>query len=205
MNGTPLTPAHGFPLRAIVPGWYGMAAIKWLQRIVVTERPFQGYYQTVDYGFWAKDGDGVSLVPITEMQVKASIARPGINEVIAAGTSYRVTGAAWTADAEIVQVELSTDGGKSWRTASLGKEKARNCWQLWECEWETPRVPGQCILSGAGDRFPRPRPTPGARSRPRNLRDQSLSADRSGNSLGEVEMRPIDFDPLAAGETVVKE
>ena len=56
MNGTPLTPSHGFPLRAIVPGWYGMAAIKWLQRIVVTERPFQGYYQTVDYGFWARTG-----------------------------------------------------------------------------------------------------------------------------------------------------
>lgn len=146
MNGEPLTPSHGFPLRAVVPGWYGMAAIKWLQRIVVTERPFQGYYQTVDYAFWANDGSGATLVPITEMQVKSAIARPGINEVIPAGTSYRVKGAAWTANAEIVQVELSTDGGRSWRTASLGKEKARNCWQLWECDWETPRAPGRSIL-----------------------------------------------------------
>lgn len=146
MNGDPLTPAHGFPLRAIVPGWYGMAAIKWLQRIVVTDQPFNGYYQTVDYAFWEKGGNGPTLVPITEMQVKAAIARPGSNEVIAAGTKYRVAGAAWTAEAEIVQVELSTDGGKSWRVASLGEEKSRYCWRLWECDWETPPVPGRCTL-----------------------------------------------------------
>jgi len=76
MNGEPLAPSHGFPLRAIVPGWYGMAAVKWLQRIVVTDQPFHGYYQTVDYAFWKKDGLGATLVPITEMQVKAAIARP---------------------------------------------------------------------------------------------------------------------------------
>jgi DMSO/TMAO reductase YedYZ molybdopterin-dependent catalytic subunit len=146
LNGEPLTPSHGFPLRAIVPGWYGMAAVKWLHRIVVTERPFNGYYQTVDYAFWEKGNDGATLVPITEMQVKSAIARPGINEVIAAGTTYRVAGAAWTGQAEIVQVELSTDGGKSWKLASLGKEKAPHCWQLWECNWETPRAPGRCTL-----------------------------------------------------------
>ncbi len=146
MNGEPLPPSHGFPLRAIVPGWFGMAAVKWLQRIVVIEQPYNGYYQTVDYGFWARDDSGPRLVPITEMQVKASIARPGINEVVAAGMTYRVKGAAWTSDAEIVRVELSTDGGKSWSEASLGKERALNCWQLWEWAWQTPAKPGRCIL-----------------------------------------------------------
>ena len=146
MNGQPLAPAHGFPLRAIVPGWYGMAAIKWLERVVVTDRPFNGYYQTVDYAFWEKGETGAALVPITEMQVKAAIARPGINESIAAGTTYRVAGAAWTANAEIIQVELSTDGGVSWRKASLGKEKAKNSWRLWECDWKTPSAPGRCTL-----------------------------------------------------------
>ena len=146
MNGAPLAPAHGFPLRAIVPGWYGMAAVKWLQRLIVTDRPFHGYYQTVDYAFWEKSENGPTLVPITEMQVKAVIARPGINEVIAAGAKYRVRGAAWTANAEIVQVELSTDGGRSWRMASLGEEKAAHSWRLWECEWQTPPAPGHSIL-----------------------------------------------------------
>jgi DMSO/TMAO reductase YedYZ molybdopterin-dependent catalytic subunit len=146
MNGEPLTAAHGFPLRAIVPGWYGMAAVKWLQRLIVTDRPFAGYYQTIDYAFWQRDETGVRLVPITEMQVKAAIARPGINEVIAAGTKYKVAGAAWTAEAEIVKLELSTDGGKSWETASLGKEEAPNCWQLWEYDWAVPSAPGRCVL-----------------------------------------------------------
>ncbi len=146
MNGEPLAPSHGFPLRAIVPGWYGMAAVKWLQRIIVTDRPYDGYYQTVDYAYWQRDDAGVHLVPITEMQVKSAIARPGINEVIPAGTNYKVAGAAWTAEAEIVKVELSTDGGSSWEMASLGKEKARNSWQLWEYDWRVPTMPGPRIL-----------------------------------------------------------
>lgn len=146
MNGAPLPPSHGFPLRAIVPGWFGMASVKWLQRIVVTEEPYQGYYQTVDYGFWRRDPAGVTLVPITEMQVKSLIARPGIGEIIAAGANYKVRGAAWTADAEITRVELSTDGGKSWADVSLGKAEARNTWQLWEYDWPVPNQPGGRVL-----------------------------------------------------------
>ncbi len=146
MNGEPLSPAHGFPLRAIVPGWFGMAAVKWLQRIVVTEQPFQGYYQTVDYAFWKHDGAGVGLVPITEMQVKSSIARPGISEVIAGGSDYKITGAAWTSEAEIAKVEVSTDGGESWSEASLGGEVARNCWRLWDWTWPVPNEPGRAVL-----------------------------------------------------------
>lgn len=146
MNGEPLTPAHGFPLRAIVPGWYGMAAVKWLQRIVITERPYHGYYQTVDYAFWQREQAGIALVPITQMQVKASIARPGINEIIAAGTNYKVAGAAWTSEGEVVKVEVSSDGGGSWIEASLGEQTAPNSWQLWEWDWQTPNKPGRCVL-----------------------------------------------------------
>jgi DMSO/TMAO reductase YedYZ molybdopterin-dependent catalytic subunit len=146
MNGESLTPSHGFPLRAIVPGWYGMAAVKWLQRIIVTDQPYNGYYQTVDYAFWKRDAAGPRLVPITQMQVKASIARPGMNEVISAGTTYKVQGAAWTGDAEIVKVELSTDGGTNWHLASLGEERAKNSWRLWEWDWTTTKVAGRHVL-----------------------------------------------------------
>ncbi|CAN5602966.1 sulfite oxidase [soil metagenome] len=146
MGGEPLTPSHGFPVRAIVPGWYGMAAVKWLQRIVVTDRPYTGYYQTVDYAFWERDAAGVRLVPITQMQVKAAIARPGINKVILGGIDYKVAGAAWTSEAEIVRVELSTDGGNSWREASLGSEQVRNSWRLWEWTWAVPKTTGRCVL-----------------------------------------------------------
>ncbi|MGH8094603.1 MAG: sulfite oxidase [Chthoniobacterales bacterium] len=146
MNGEPLSPAHGFPLRAIVPGWYGMAAVKWLHRIIVTERPFHGYYQTVDYTFWERGAGGAGIVPITEMLVKAAIARPGSHEMIAAGVNYRVRGAAWTSDAEIVRVEISANDGQTWMEASLGENPSPNSWRLWHYDWPVPGAPGPCRL-----------------------------------------------------------
>src|SRR5438270_3710552 len=76
MNDVDLPPEHGFPLRAIVPGWYAMASIKWLQRIIVTDRPFNGYYQTLDYAFWKRQGDNDELVTLSGMQIKAELAQP---------------------------------------------------------------------------------------------------------------------------------
>ena len=93
MNGEELTPAHGAPVRVIVPGWYGMASVKWLTRIIASAEPFNGYYQTVDYAYWERGPSAPSLVPITEMQVKAQIARPGFADAVRAGQTYRVTGA----------------------------------------------------------------------------------------------------------------
>src|SRR5437879_6058240 len=94
MNASELPPQHGFPLRAVVPGWYAMASIKWLQRIIVTSEPFNGYYQTVDYACWQRREGGPVLVPLTTMQVKAEIAHPENNEVIRANGKYLVNGAA---------------------------------------------------------------------------------------------------------------
>ncbi len=146
MNGEPLPAAHGFPLRAIVPGWYAVASIKWLHRIIVTDVAFNGYYETVDYGYWKRSPVGPALVPIDELQVKAEIARPGMNEVIPAGTSYRVTGAAWTANSEITRVEFSSDCGTSWHETRLTGESVTNAWRLWEFDWKTPATPGQYTL-----------------------------------------------------------
>src|SRR5881392_4523302 len=122
MNGNDVPPQHGFPVRAIVPGWYAMASVKWLQRIIVTDRPFAGYYQTLDYAYWKRTeyahwqrGENVAeLTPLTEMQVKAEIARPAEGETVPANTSVCVCGAAWACDAEITKVELSFDGGATW-------------------------------------------------------------------------------------------
>lgn len=146
MNGADLTPAHGFPLRAIVPGWYGMASVKWLSDIVVTDRPFLGYYQSVDYAYWQRTKGEPSLVPITEMQVKAQIARPGPLEMVPRGQSYLVRGAAWSCEAEIVRVEVSTDGGARWKEARLGDHPDRHAWRLWEYAWLTPTNPGKATL-----------------------------------------------------------
>jgi DMSO/TMAO reductase YedYZ molybdopterin-dependent catalytic subunit len=145
MNDAVLLPEHGFPLRAIVPGWFAVASIKWLQRIVVTDRPFAGYYQTIDYAFWKREGKDSELVPLRELQVKAEIAQPTNGEIIKAGSSVRVHGAAWSGYGKIARVELSADGGKTWNDATLG-ESVPNAWCLWEYQWQTPSTPGPQIL-----------------------------------------------------------
>src|SRR5438105_10589578 len=92
MNGGELPPQNGFPVRAIVPGWYAMASIKWLQRIIVTDEPFTGYYQTIDYAYWKRRAEVAELTPLTEMQVKAQIAKPAEGDVVPANSGVRVQG-----------------------------------------------------------------------------------------------------------------
>jgi DMSO/TMAO reductase YedYZ molybdopterin-dependent catalytic subunit len=146
LNGEPLTPEHGFPLRAVVPGWFGMAAVKWLQRIIVSEEPFHGYYQSIDYAYWDRRDGMPTLVPLGEMQVKAQIARPAMNEVVPPGATYRVHGAAWGGEADLARVEVSTDGGAVWQDAKLLGDAIRNAWRFWEFSWQTPAQPGNCTL-----------------------------------------------------------
>ncbi|MEP6585102.1 MAG: sulfite oxidase [Candidatus Udaeobacter sp.] len=159
MNGDDLPPGHGFPVRAIVPGWYAMASVKWLQRIIVTDRPFTGYYQTIDYAYWDKRDEIAELKPLTEMQVKAEIARPAENEIVPAESSVCVRGGAWACDAEITKVELSTDGGATWSDTKLLGESKPNAWRFWEFEWQTPPQPGkQTLIARATDSLGRTQP-----------------------------------------------
>lgn len=160
MNGVPLSPEHGFPLRAIVPGWYAAASVKWLSRILVTDLPFDGYFQTIDYSVWERRDGMPSLVPIRELLVKAEIARPAMGEVVPANSNYRVHGAAWTDDHEIVKVEISDDAGATWQSARLIGRSEPNAWRLWEFEWRTPSQPGGITLiaratDSSGARQPR--------------------------------------------------
>ena len=146
MNDVDLPAEHGFPVRAIVPGWYAMASIKWLQRIVVTDKPFNGYYQTLDYAFWKRRGDVAELVALSEMQTKAEIARPSEGEIVPANSNVRLHGAAWTGSGEITKVEISSDDGATWNEAKLLGESKPNSWRLWEFDWKTPNRPGKATL-----------------------------------------------------------
>lgn len=146
MNGAPLPAAHGFPLRAVVPGWYGVASVKWLTRLIVTDRPFQGYFQTLEYSYWERRDGLPSLRPITELQVKAEIARPAILEVVPAGTVYQVQGAAWTGESVVTKVEISQDNGLSWATARLMGAPLQTAWRLWAYAWHTPARAGRYTL-----------------------------------------------------------
>jgi DMSO/TMAO reductase YedYZ molybdopterin-dependent catalytic subunit len=151
MNGKELPPAHGFPLRAVVAGWYGMASVKWLTRLVVVEKPFQGYWQTVDYATWDRAAGEPTLTAITRMQVKAAIARPAAGEVLPAGADYRIHGAAWTGEGEVARVEVSTDGGRSWREAALRGKAVPFAWRQWEYTWRKPAAGQYTLMARATD------------------------------------------------------
>jgi DMSO/TMAO reductase YedYZ molybdopterin-dependent catalytic subunit len=145
MNGAELPSSHGHPLRAVVPGWYGMASIKWLTRLLVVEQPFQGFFQTMDYTYWKRQHGLESLAPITESQVKAAIARPAVHEVVPADKPYRVFGAAWTGESEVASVMVSDDG-KQWKEAHLLGEPVPHSWRFWEYDWRAPGKAGRYTL-----------------------------------------------------------
>ena len=159
MNGIDLPAEHGFPVRAIVPSWYAMASVKWLQRIIVADQPFTGYYQTIDYAYWERREAIAELTPLTKMQVKAQISKPSQDEIVPANSLVRVQGAAWTSDGKIAKVELSTDGGSTWSEAKLLGEQKPNAWQLWEFNWQTPTAAGKrTLIARATDSFGRTQP-----------------------------------------------
>jgi DMSO/TMAO reductase YedYZ molybdopterin-dependent catalytic subunit len=151
MNGKDLTPEHGFPLRVVVGDWYGMASVKWLTRLLVVTRPFQGIFQSLDYTYFRREGGLPTLTPVTTMQVKSQIARPAAHDVVAADKPLKITGAAWTGAHSVNRVEVSTDGGKTWADASMTGRIAPGCWRFWEYEWKDPPKGKAKLMSRATD------------------------------------------------------
>jgi DMSO/TMAO reductase YedYZ molybdopterin-dependent catalytic subunit len=145
MNDKPLAAAHGSPVRAVVGGWFGVASVKWLTRILVTAKPFRGFFQTLDYSYFERTHGEPTLVPVTKLLPKASIAKPEMGNVLPAGKPVTVTGWAWAGEAKVAKVEVSTDGGKSWASAKLVGEEAPFCWRKWAFDW-TPATPGPVKL-----------------------------------------------------------
>jgi DMSO/TMAO reductase YedYZ molybdopterin-dependent catalytic subunit len=146
VNGRPLPAEHGAPLRAVVGGWYGMASVKWLTRILAVEAPFAGYWQTMDYSYFRRVDGLPVLTSIGEMQVKSAIARPATGESVPRDSDYRIFGAAWAGEAAIARVDISVDGGAHWSPATLIDRAAPFCWRFWEYRWRTPSAPGRVRL-----------------------------------------------------------
>ena len=138
MNGAPLEPQHGFPLRLVVPSWYGMAQVKWLGSIKVQAEPFQGYQQAVAYRYSnSREEQGE---PVTVMRVRSLMIPPGVPDFF---TRTRVVdrglvelrGRAWSGDSKVTQVEVSTDGGNSWADAKLETPQGPHSWHSWRFMW----------------------------------------------------------------------
>lgn len=138
MNGAPLAPQHGFPLRLVVPGWFGMASVKWLVRIEALDRPFDGFQQAIGYHYRRFAGD--PGIPITHAKVKSLIAPPGIPDwytrrrLVERGP-VRLVGRAWSgAGSAIARVEVAVDG--DWREAVVEPQGGRFAWQGWRYDWD---------------------------------------------------------------------
>jgi DMSO/TMAO reductase YedYZ molybdopterin-dependent catalytic subunit len=146
MNGQDLTPDHGYPLRAIVPGYYGMSSVKWLTDIFAATQPFQGYWQTTDYGYW-DDSEGAPVRrPLSEMKLKAQIARPRVYERLEPNRPYTIFGAAWGGSIDVAEIWISLDGGASWVQGDFLDPLNRHAWRRWKYDWITPTHPGRYTL-----------------------------------------------------------
>jgi DMSO/TMAO reductase YedYZ molybdopterin-dependent catalytic subunit len=162
MNDAPITKHHGFPARALVPGWIGAASCKWLTEIKILESEFAGNFMSPAYRFPnqpVKPGDAVKpedTHPLTALSVKSVISGPLDGASVKPG-KVAVHGAAWAGEADIVKVEVSTDGGASWNPASLGHDRAHYAWRLWTFDWKT-KAGDYTILSRATDSQGRTQP-----------------------------------------------
>ncbi|HEY1316313.1 MAG TPA: sulfite oxidase [Gaiella sp.] len=148
MNGGALPPQHGFPLRLVVPGWYGMTNVKWLTEIRVVEEPFDGYQVTSGYRIrQTEEEDGL---PVTRMRPRSLMAPPGIPDFqtrdrIAGRGHHLLEGRAWSGRAPIARVEVSVDDARTWADATLLREfDDRYAWCGWSFSWDA--TPGDHVL-----------------------------------------------------------
>ncbi len=138
MNGQPLPPQHGFPVRLVVPDWYGMASVKWLGSITAIDEPFEGLQQAERYLF-RRSGEDPGT-PVTRKNPHALMVPPGIPDFLSRTRYVRtgrtlVEGRAWSGWGDVVQVEFSSDGGRTWADAALGKPSGPHAWRSWSYEW----------------------------------------------------------------------
>jgi len=148
MNGSPLPADHGAPVRLIVPSWIGIANIKWVGRIEVSDAPLFSPWNTQFYRFFGPEfpTDGQ---PFDRQSVKSAFELdPGA--VLTAGRATRLTGRSWSASGRIKHVEVSTDGGARWRRARPVGPSIDDAWQRWELDWR-PAAGEHVLLARATD------------------------------------------------------
>lgn len=143
MNGEWLDDNHGAPMRLFVPGWYGVASVKWLRTMRVIDQTYPGYFQTVKYTIDRSTAAGKRRLPLGAGIVKSEILQP-TGKTLTTGTN-RIAGIAWAGEERVSRVDVSTDGGRSWHAAHLKGLQQPYSWCHWECLW-TVTAPGEYTL-----------------------------------------------------------
>jgi DMSO/TMAO reductase YedYZ molybdopterin-dependent catalytic subunit len=144
MNGEWLEPNHGAPLRLFVPGWYGVASVKWLRTMRVIDHAYQGFFQTTKYSIDRATAAGKRRLPLGPGAVKSEVLSPREGAQLGLGT-HHVAGLAWAGEERITRVDVSSDGGRSWQAAHLKGLQQPYSWCQWEALW-TVTSPGDYTL-----------------------------------------------------------
>ncbi|MCT9929306.1 sulfite oxidase [Planotetraspora sp. A-T 1434] len=142
MNGEPLPPDHGFPARLVVPGWIGIASIKWLGDIEVSTAPLPSPWSTETYRLGSE--------PLTTQVVKSAFELPW-NATFQSGRAHVLYGRSWSGTGRIVRVEVSADHGRSWRPARIRQDGPAGGWTLWDVEWSPPEAGTYALNARAVD------------------------------------------------------
>ncbi len=156
MNGEPLPILHGFPLRAVIPGWEGAYAVKWLTHVQVIDKEHEGFFVKTAYRYPNRrvaPGEAVDpkdMVPLTGLVVKSFINSPLEGAKFKAG-KVRLSGFAWAGESNIAKVDVSMDNGSAWFPARLGKERERYAWQSFEYEFNITAPGSYLLMSRATD------------------------------------------------------
>ena len=166
MNDAPLPKHHGYPLRALTPGWIGAASCKWLADIRVLDKEYEGNFMNPAYRMpvnpVAKGGDILGdTTPITRLNVKSLITHPIDGTKLKMGQPIHFSGVAWAGESDVTKVEISPDGGQSWLAAQLGRDQAKYAWRLWQYAWKPAKAGEYTVMARARDSTGRVQPDEG--------------------------------------------
>jgi DMSO/TMAO reductase YedYZ molybdopterin-dependent catalytic subunit len=156
MNGAPLPPPHGFPLRLVVPGWAGDSWVKWVTNIQVLDHDFDGFFMKTAYRrppYPVEPGAAVDpaiLQPVTALRIKSVISSPLEGQRVGPGP-VTLRGAAWAGEPPVARVDVSTDNGRTWNSARLSGDRTRYGWRLWEAAWTPPPAGSYVLMARATD------------------------------------------------------
>jgi DMSO/TMAO reductase YedYZ molybdopterin-dependent catalytic subunit len=149
MNGERLPLNHGYPLRLLVPGWYGMASVKWLQEISLLTIPFEGFFQQGDY-VYREGKEFPEGAPVQEVRVRSLILSHSEGDTLGTGT-HKISGVAWTGQGKISEVFISIDGGPNWKIAALEDTGGQYGWTRWHASVELNQPGSYSVIARAAD------------------------------------------------------
>lgn len=156
MNGAPLPPSHGFPLRLVPAGWAGDSWVKWVTNITLLDKEYDGFFMRTAYRRPVNTiapgaaVDPAATTPVTAIKPKSAISSPVAGQRLALGP-VTIRGAAWAGESPVARVDVSTDSGRTWRPVKLGADRARYAWCLWEATWTPPGAGSYVLMSKTTD------------------------------------------------------